>query len=716
MGIPFLYSWLKNKRYKGVLRRNVPNYVSSFSLDANGIIHAMAQLVYAYGEGKNPARAKIVAKSDPRSIEAEFHLAISTKFQEILAQVRPQEIFVIAVDGVAPQAKISQQRQRRFRSAMDRGDIPFDSNAITPGTDFMIRLDNFIQRWIVTYQATLPPKVIYSSHMVPGEGEHKIFDMIRSGEISGNGAHVLYGMDADLIMLSMIAPIDNITLMREDIKDIISIDSLKYTIQQELKLPTAINDFVVMLFTLGNDFLPHMPSLENMREGIKILTKVYLETGKSLTNDDGINWEGMKIFLTNLTKEESELLKTEASRDVKYPSRMLQVASKRTEKLEHGKVTFETTFDFNVFRGAWYNNALVPKGNLSVFQKIMPGYNFGVTMNKVVDMANQYLTGMAWIYRYYTKGTVAINADYVYRHHHTPLLIDLSAVLNQSKIIEGYEAHKDMIIMNPIHQLLSVLPLKSKNLLPKEVTNLMTKDSPIADMYPEKVMIERDGKNREWQGTVLIPFVDPKRVIQAVNATVMFTRERALLYSQGNNIVLKRDPELEEIEKQKQSLKRFISSEKQKKYGGRGGYNNNRGGYRDNRNRGGYDRGNNNNRNNQQNRGYGDNRSNSRDNRSNRGYGDGYNKNNKNNRNKGRGRGGYRKNNQNNQDNQARSPRYQKYQQPQYEKFPIPNNPKIKPKTEPKIKHDFSGMPEPTSFTQTQQTQKINWKNRKTIL
>ena len=66
----------------------------------------------------------------------------------------------------------------------------------------------------------------------------------------------------------------------------------------------------------------------------------------------------------------------------------------------------------------------------------------------------------------------------------------------------------------------------------------------------------------------------------------------------------------------------------------------------------------------------------------------------------------YRKN------NQARSTRYQKYQQPQYEKFPIPSEPKI----EPKIKHDFGGMPEPTSFTQTQQTQKINWKNRKTIL
>lgn len=62
----------------------------------------------------------------------------------------------MAVDGVAPRAKMNQQRSRRFRSAREAADnekrakqkgedLPtekkFDSNVITPGTGFMVRLD-----------------------------------------------------------------------------------------------------------------------------------------------------------------------------------------------------------------------------------------------------------------------------------------------------------------------------------------------------------------------------------------------------------------------------------------------------------------------------------------------------------------------------------------------------------------------------------------------
>ncbi len=294
MGVSFFYRWLRDKGYRGVLRRNVPRYVSSFSLDANGIIHQCAQLVYAYGEHEDPRRRKLIEKADPRMLEAEFYNAVSSKLQEILTQVQPQEIFVIAIDGVAPQAKISQQRQRRFRSALEReGKVVFDSNAISPGTDFMIRLDNYLQRWIISYQATLPPKVIYSSHMVPGEGEHKIIDLMRSGDISGEGSHVLYGMDADLIMLSLIAPVNRISLMREDIRDVIDIDTLKEALQQELKLPSAVSDFVVMVFTIGNDFLPHMPSMEDLNESIATLIDVYKQTGVSLTTETDLDWVGL---------------------------------------------------------------------------------------------------------------------------------------------------------------------------------------------------------------------------------------------------------------------------------------------------------------------------------------------------------------------------------------------------------------------------------------
>ncbi len=586
MGIPHFYRWLRNKGYTGVLRRSVPRYVSSFSLDANGIIHQCAQLVYAYGEHNDPRRRKLIAKADPRMLEAEFYNAVSSKLQEIVSQVMPQEILVIAIDGVAPMGKITQQRQRRFRSALERDDNSgFDSNCITPGTDFMIRLDNFIQRWIISYQATLPPKVIYSSHMVPNEGEHKIMDLMRSGDIKGEGAHVLYGMDADLIMLSLISPVDRISLMREDIRDVIHIDTLKEALLTELENPTAIRDFVVMIFTIGNDFLPHMPALENLSEAITTLTDVYKQTGMSLTTDDDLDWAGLTAFLTNLAKEEPRLLQAEATRDVKFPSRMLVAASKRTEKIQESdvmtigqKITFETEFDYNIFRGAWYQNSLVPKGSdVQMVKGLIPGYNFGVTMDKVVTMCQRYLVGMAWVYSYYTKGTIAINADFVYRYHHTPMMSDIASVLSQVKTVDGYKAHPDQVVLNPIHQLLSVLPLKSKNLLPKEVTHLMTKDSQIADLYPETAVIEMDGKNAAWQGVVLIPFVDPARVIMAVNTTTMFTAERAKLYSQGNNIVIIRDAEMDIFNKKNRGFRQFLDREKTKGRGGRGRGGQNRG-------------------------------------------------------------------------------------------------------------------------------------------
>ena len=571
MGIPHLYKWLKNKRYKGVLRKNVPNYVSSFSLDANGIIHKCAQITYAYGEFKDARREKLIQQADPRLLEVEFHNVLSAKLHEIIMQVQPQEILLIAIDGVAPQAKIAQQRQRRFKSALEKNSkTVFDSNCISPGTEFMIRLDNFIQRWLISNQEMLPSKVIYSSHMVPGEGEHIIMDLIRSGEISGEGAHVLYGMDADLIMLSLMAPINRISLMREDISDIIDIDSMKEFLLEELELPESVHDFVVILFTIGNDFLPHMPSTGNLNKSIELMLELYKRLKIPLTNKNGLDWDNILTFLTELSKLEPDLLREEASRDVKYPSRMLTAASQRTEKMVsqgdgYGNVVITTDFDYNVFRAAWYQNALNPRGDTSIISSLIPNYNMGVTMNKVIDMCQQYLTGMAWVYTYYTQGPQNINTAYVYKYHHTPLLSDISIVLSQIKQPEGYLSSPDQVVLNPIHQLLAILPLKSKELLPHEVKHLMTKDSPIFDMYPENVVIEMDGKNADWEGVAIIPFIEPYRIIEAVNNTTIFTADRVKLYTQANNIVMLRNQDINELNSQKRELMAFLQKQKQRK-------------------------------------------------------------------------------------------------------------------------------------------------------
>jgi 5'-3' exonuclease len=606
MGIAKFYSWLRNKNYRGALQRYVPQHVSSFSFDLNGLIHNVAQIVYAYGEGENPDRKKLIEKMDPRTLEAEFHHTFGTKLAQIIAAVSPKDTLVLAVDGVAPQAKIAQQRQRRFRAAMDSsGKSVFSSNSITPGTEFMKRLDGYIQRWIIAAKNTLPPKIVYSSHMVKNEGEHKIFSMFRNGEVGQEisegsneqtGAHVVYGMDADLVMLSMLSPLNKIFLMREDVRDVIDIDNLKTAISEEIGTATAISDFVVMIFLIGNDFLPHLPTLGDMEEAIETMIRIYKMSNVALTHTfvnpeeaqdaqkhtqtrgTEIHWEGLSTYLSALALEEPRLLEMESEREVMFPSSMMKAATTKSQVKSGIEIKKTSSFDVNVFRGAWYNNAFELKGPKAneIFAKLVPGYTFGPTNAKIVELVKNYLIGIAWVYRYYNLGTSAVNEEYVYRYLYAPLISDIAATSKQFVVkTETYEFNVNALEINPVHQLLSVLPLTSKDLLPVEVQHLMNSDSLIGDYFPETELLDRQGYNTLWQGTLLINFVNMKRIQDAVERTSVFTEERIREFSPVLTVVLVKDKATLEMDERTRKLKSYLSSSTGGRGGGRGQGNSN---------------------------------------------------------------------------------------------------------------------------------------------
>ncbi|KAH7649827.1 Rat1 Kar1 Rat1 like 5 exonuclease [Cryptosporidium bovis] len=252
MGVPTFYRWLCN-RYPCIVRElkdcvdeltcmndldllepNINGEFDCLYLDMNGIIHPCCNP----GTGNKPKN------------EAEMFTRVCDYIDRLYSMVRPRRLLYLAIDGVAPRAKMNQQRSRRYKTALDieynkrAYDIAqeefknlgykcpeyiekWDSNVITPGTPFMERLTmclhSYIRHKYENDESWKSITVIFSDSNVPGEGEHKILEFIRSQRTSKdydqNTKHVLYGADADLIMLGLSTHEVNFYIIREAIRD-----------------------------------------------------------------------------------------------------------------------------------------------------------------------------------------------------------------------------------------------------------------------------------------------------------------------------------------------------------------------------------------------------------------------------------------------------------------------------------------------------------------
>lgn len=602
MGIPRFFAWLK-ENYPEVLQDGVPEKVDWLIFDTNSLLHQAQQIVYSYGDYFDYKRAKKIRETTQEKLEKEYRDTLISLITEAVNRIKPQEGILIAIDGVAPQAKIQQQRQRRYKGprTSDREESQeeeseemkmlrkpiIDINRITPGTDFMFRLDEFLTSWLGTSSeetveereqrklekmgaglgyvkkfgqyvqiGTIPKsygnknltpnkntlqwgvkKVIYSSHLVPGEGEHKYLELLRDNSIPSQGVHVINGMDADLFILSLIAPVERVYITREDIPQIINIQSFRHSLHRLMRKPSFAPDFALLTFFLGNDFLPHQPGLHDMKKGIDALVSAYVKMSKPLTESiEGgtrVIWENMVKFLEEMVENEQSLVTNEAIKGSKYPSMAMKNALKTEVRREEIKNVQEQsqnlrnqfkaqkkhTFHFDVFRDNWYQSALGPRGDTSILDFLMGRQVFPVTIDRIVEHCQSYLEGLAWNLSYYMDGVKRVSLDYVYPYHHTPLFMDLAVVAaSQDSFEDGVYETPESYNFNPLHQLLAVLPFESQELLPIEIREMMNVDSSIYDMYPNQFVIDREGTNRKWEGVPLISFSESDRIIKAVKS------------------------------------------------------------------------------------------------------------------------------------------------------------------------------------------------------
>uniref|UniRef100_A0A8C6ZMF9 Uncharacterized protein n=1 Tax=Nothoprocta perdicaria TaxID=30464 RepID=A0A8C6ZMF9_NOTPE len=129
----------------------------------------------------------------------------------------------------------------------------------------------------------------------------------------------------------------------------------------------------------------------------------------------------------------------------------------------------------------------------------------------LADQAKCYVQAIQWILHYYYHGVQSWS--WYYPYHYAPYLSDIR---NISELKIKFELGKPFM---PFEQLLAVLPAASKALLPKCYQHLMiSQDSPIIEYYPPDFKTDLNGKQQEWEAVVLIPFIDEKRLLQAMES------------------------------------------------------------------------------------------------------------------------------------------------------------------------------------------------------
>lgn len=338
MGIPSYFSYII-KNYSNIIR-NIEYFINnkvafdSLYMDCNSVIYDTAHLL----EKEHPE----INKEDFEDILIK---TVIKKIEEYIYFIKPKKTVYIAFDGVAPLGKMEQQKKRRYISLFS-SKLPLPENKvskfntvlITPGTKFMDKFSDIIEKHFFNKSSKFGvEKLILSSPNEGGEGEHKIFRYFKNNSNSvKNDIVALYGLDSDLIMLSLLHlyRVKNIYIFREApefIKSAIPINKYKDSelyfldmLQLRSKIVkemdetgdiNRINDYVLISFFLGNDFLPGLLALNIRENGILILLDAYkkriVKKGDYIIKNWDIDWKSLYDMLEEISKKEEEIIKNE---------------------------------------------------------------------------------------------------------------------------------------------------------------------------------------------------------------------------------------------------------------------------------------------------------------------------------------------------------------------------------------------------------------------
>jgi len=484
MGIPSYFSYIV-KNHPDIIKKFIENkfVVNNLYLDCNSIIY----------DSYYKLNGEVISESMANRIIG----CVISKIEEYLAIIQPSDNVIIAFDGVAPVAKLEQQRQRRYKSwyqneisnqiyKKEKKDV-WNTAAITPGTTFMADLNERCTTYFSNSLKYGVQKIYVSGSNFYGEGEHKIFDFIRKypEKHSDEKNTVIYGLDADLIMLSInhLPVSKNIYLFRETPQFIQSINAdLEPDQHYFLDIPELTNgiteymnngeiidtingnkiyDYIFLCFFLGNDFLPHFPALNIRTGGVDKMLNAYKATigaNEYISDGKNINWNNLRKVVKFLADLEEEFIIAEhKSRNKKERQQYKQQTPEEKFKFFEATPLYNREIEkfIDPFKNGWQSR----------YYRALHNIKSDSDGQQVKDICVNFLEGLEWTMKYYT--TSCPNWRWRYKYNYPPLLQDLI------KFIPVFDTTFVPIVdPNPVNELVQlcyVLPRSSLTLLPPKL-------------------------------------------------------------------------------------------------------------------------------------------------------------------------------------------------------------------------------------------------------
>ena len=522
MGIPSYFSYIVKQHRKIVKKYDRNNMiVHNLYMDCNSLIYdAARELEDSINQNtrnnkndkndKNDKNNKVNHSNSKKTINSDSSFEtmlirnVCAKITHYMRLLEPRSRVYIAFDGVAPVAKLDQQRNRRYKTGFQTRILTkvgvthsksiWNTVAITPGTSFMRKLGKAVTRRFEKPSEFGVDEIVVSSSAEVGEGEHKIYDYIRKNSAHHqNTTTVIYGLDADLIMLTLnhlhIAP--SMYLYRETPHFISTIDHtlspnesymldiplFGNVLARELndnKEPDTIQkrnrvfDYIFLCFLLGNDFLPHFPALNIRTTGIERLLSAYRKvigtTNENLVNGTRIIWKNVRKLIVELGAHEEKMIQHEYA-----------IRNKQSKGMAHRRMEPEQAFlsvPLLDRREEIYINPYECGWEGRYYQTLL---RVKIDEDRRRQISRNYLEGLEWTFKYYTEGCV--DWRWTYKYDYPPLLKDLS------KYIPYFDTTLvpkcDTTAVSELVQLSYVLPGESLGLLPKPI------QIALLDAYPE---------------------------------------------------------------------------------------------------------------------------------------------------------------------------------------------------------------------------------------